>query len=96
MKIVDSYFADAFSVIKYYRSLEGPEQCRKTIKTDTLKCMAIGGCFGGLLKFSAGRSHYTKMIRWVLYGTMFGLVYSFYFTNQKVEAYLVRRKLDLN
>ena len=96
MKIVDSYLADVFSVWKYYKSSEAPSECRKTILTDSLKCIVIGACFGMVLKFSAGKSHYTRMMKWAFYGGGFGLGYSFYFTNQKVETYLVRRKLGLN
>ena len=96
MKVLDSYLTDVFTVCRYYRSLEAPEQCRSTILIDTLKCIGIGGCFGLVLKFGVGKSHYTKMMRWMLYGGIFGFSYSFYFTNQKVETFLVRRKLGLN
>lgn len=50
-----------------------------------LKCMCVGTALAFVWQFSRGRTHYLKYLRKGLQGTLFGVVYSFYFLARKVE-----------
>lgn len=96
MAFIDSYLANVYWVCKYYKSDEAPSKCKQVIRTDILKCMMIGSCCNSLLLFTKGRTHYLKYLRWICYGSIFGLGYSFYFTSQKVDSFLIRREMGLD
>jgi hypothetical protein len=47
--------------------------------------MAIGSMIAVSLRYARGKCHYMRYLKWAFYGSVFGLTYSFYFVNQKVE-----------
>ena len=63
---------------------------------DTLKCMTIGACLNMIFLFGLGKAHHLKYLKWMSFGAVFGVGYSFYFTSQKVDTYIVRKNLGLN
>ncbi len=58
--------------------------------------MSIGGCFNMVCLFGLGQAHYLKYLKWMGFGCIFGFGYSFYFTSQKVDTYIVRKNMGLN
>ena len=50
---------------------------------------------GWALRFVRGKCHYMGYVKSVALGGVFGVSYSFYFTNQKVETYMVRQQLGI-
>ena len=63
------------------------------ILKDTVKCLMISAAFAMVLRFSLGRVHYTKYISWGFKGVLFGAFYSSYFTIQKVDTFLIEKKI---
>jgi hypothetical protein len=47
-------------------------------------------CLGRLM---LGRYHYTAYIKSIFTGSLLGLGYSFYFTSQRVDSYLLRQQM---
>ena len=80
---------------KYYFNSDNPPAARQELKSDTRKCMIIGSTLAVVLRFCRGKCHYMKYWKNLGLGLLFGFGYSFYFTNQKVETFVVRSQLGL-
>jgi hypothetical protein len=96
MSIINEYFSQIYNVVSYTTNNQNPLVCRKTIIIDTMKCIGIGTVLAMLIRYSIGECYYLKYGRIMKRGAIFGLCYSFYFTNQKIEAYIARKKLGLS
>ena len=92
---IDTYFCNIYSVYKYISEDKNPKQCRKTIINDTLKCMSIGTIFNMIFLYGLGQAHYLKYFKWMTLGCIFGVGYSFHFTSQKVDTFIIRKKMGL-
>lgn len=49
--------------------------------------MSIGTVYSLIMRFAIGRVHYTRYVKWGLYGALAGYAYSFYFTSQKALVF---------
>ena len=94
--MIKSYLSNVHWVANYYFSPGSSSSCKKTIRNDTFKCMGIGGALNWLIRFGLGQVHYLRVIKWILFGMGCGFGYSFYFTAQKVDSFMVRKRLGLN
>lgn len=92
--IINQYLAKVYTVTSYLLNQEKSEVNRKTILIDTLKCIFIGGAFSTIFRFCRGSCHYLKYFKWIFWGSAFGLAYSFYFTNQKIETFEAKNQLS--
>jgi hypothetical protein len=95
MSIINEYLNQIYNVVSYTANPHNSLTCRKKILTDTMKCTLIGTVLAILIRYSIGECYYLKYGRIMMRGAIFGLCYSFYFTNQKVEAFQARKKLGL-
>ena len=94
--MIKSYLANVHWVGRYYFASDSPSKCKKTIRNDILKCMGVGGVLAFLTRFGLGQVHYLRIIKWICGGMGCGFLYSFYFTAQKVDVYMVRKRLGLS
>jgi hypothetical protein len=95
MSILNEYLSQIYNVVSYTTNPHNPLTCRKTILVDTMKCTLIGTVLAMMIRYSIGECYYLKYGRIIIRGALFGLCYSFYFTNQKVETFEARKKLGL-
>ena len=95
MNWLNEYCCWVYTVISYYQNLDNSPETRQVLMTDTCKCLVIGASLGLAIRYSLGKCHYLRYVRNMGLGGMFGLSYSFYFTNQKVEAFQARKELGL-
>lgn len=95
MNILNSYFSRVFTVSSYCLDHDSPAQGKQIVAWDTFKCVLIGAGLFSAIRFTRGKCHYMQYVKAIGRGSVFGLAYSFYFTNEKIEAFMVRSELGL-
>ena len=93
---LDEYLSSIHTVVNFVSNSSQPTNARSMLLKDTFKCILIGSMLSWAVRFTRGKCHYIKHVKSIGFGGVFGLGYSFYFTNQKVETWMAREELGLS
>jgi hypothetical protein len=87
MQFIDAYFGSVYNVFGAYRNPAFSEELHKSIKSDIVKCMAIGAFFAVYARYCLWKRFYLfkNYVNSAISGSFLGVIYSPFFLSKKID-----------